>query len=125
MGIVLMFHSLVRFVVLLAAFAGIVKTLFVLAHKAPPDKLDRVLASAFVGLYDLQVLLGLLVILLGGLQDALHPIVMFVGALVAHGLQMATRRSETDQARWMRLLLYVVPLVIILIGLAVVDALPV
>jgi hypothetical protein len=124
MDIVLFIHSLVRFVILLVALAGIVAALMAMARKSVPRNLDRTLASAFVGLYDLQALLGILIILLGGLSQAVHPIVMFVGLVAAHGLQRMTRR-ERSNTPLLRLALFVVPLLIILVGLASIGHLPI
>jgi len=125
MDIVLLLHSLVRFVILLVAVVGIVKGLVALIQKSAADKLDQTLTSAFLGLYDLQMLLGLLIILLGGLSQAIHPIVMFVGILLAHGLQAMTRRATGSNAALYRLALYIVPLLVILVGLSTIGHLPV
>ncbi len=119
---ILQIHSLVRFLILLVAVAGIIKTLAALLMKAKAERIDQVLASTFLGLYDVQALLGLLVIFLGGLSQALHPVVMIVGLAAAHGLQSMTRRATESQIHVRRLALYIVPLVIILIGLAVLPA---
>jgi hypothetical protein len=125
MDIVLLLHSLVRFLLLLAAVVGIVKTVINLAGKTEPAATDRTLASAFRGLYDLQVLLGLLIIFLGGLVNALHPVIMFIGVLTAHALQAMSRRAQGMNVHLLRLAFYVVPLAIILVGLAVINHLPV
>ncbi len=125
MDIVLLLHSLVRFVLFILALVGIVVTVAALARRSAPAPMDRGIGSAFVGVYDLQALLGLLIILLGGLTNALHPIVMFVGIVVAHGLQAATRQAEAPRVHLLRLALYVVPIVIVLVGLAVISRLPV
>ncbi len=125
MDIVLLLHSLVRFVILLLAIVGIIKALIALVQKSVSGKLDQTLASAFTGLYDLQVLIGLLLILLGGLSEAVHPIVMFIGVVAAHGLQAMTKRAEGSNVTVYRLALYVVPLVVILVGLATIGHLPV
>lgn len=125
MNIVLELHSIVRFLVLLLAIVGIVLALVGLAQKKTPAKMDQTAGSIFLGLYDLQMLLGILVILLGGLTNALHPVVMFIGLVVAHGLQRMTQRAKGTNIHMMRLGLYVVPLAIILLGLAVINHLPV
>lgn len=122
MDVVLAIHSLMRFIVLLVAVVGIVKALVSLVQKSASDKMDQTLASVFVGLYDLQMLLGILVILLGGLKSAAHPVVMFIGILVAHGLQRMIRRAQGANARLYRLGLFVISLVIILIGISVLPA---
>ncbi len=118
MDIALLLHSFVRFVILLIAVIGIIKTLVALLQKSAAAKLDQTLASVFVGLYDLQALLGILIVFLGGLTQAVHPIVMLIGLVVAHGLQTLTKRAGGQQAHLNRLALYVVPLAIILFGLA-------
>ncbi len=124
MDIVLLLHSLVRFVLLIVAVVGIVVTLVALARQSAAAPMDRGIASGFVGLYDLQVLLGLLIILLGGLTNAVHPIVMFLGVIAAHGLQSAARRAEGTRLSLLRLALYIVPTAIILVGLAAISRLP-
>lgn len=125
MDIVSLIHSLVRFVILVIALVGIVKALLSLAQKSVPVKLDQTLASAFLGLYDLQVLIGLLIILLGGLTDVIHPIIMFVGVALAHGLQAMTKRAAGANATLYRLAFYIAPLLVILVGLAAISHLPV
>ncbi len=125
MDIVLLLHSLVRYLLLLAAIAGIVKTFFGIVRGGESSPSDRTLASAFLGLYDLQVLLGLLIIFLGGLINALHPVIMFIGVLSAHALQALSRRAQGTNLNLVRLAFYVVPLAIILVGLAIINHLPV
>ncbi len=125
MNIILALHSLTRFVILLAAVIGLGKTVIALLQKSAPAKIDQTLASIFLGLFDLQLLLGLLIILLGGLTEPLHPIVMFVGLVAAHALQAMARRADGSAVQRNRLLFYVVPLAIILVGLAIIGRLPV
>jgi hypothetical protein len=143
MDLVLELHSFVRFLVLLAALIGLVVTLVSLLQRTPvraatapptgqtivreprPQKIDQAVAGAFLGLYDLQVLLGLLIILLGGLTQAVHPIVMAAGVMAAHWLQILVKRAPESRVPMLRLAFYVVPLAIILVGLAVINHLPV
>jgi hypothetical protein len=125
MDIVLAVHSIVRFLILLAAVIGIVKALISLVQKAKSDHLDQSVASAFLGLYDLQALLGVLIILLGGLSQAIHPIIMIVGLLLAHALQSMVKRADGSAAAVYRLALYIVPLLIILVGLSSIGHLPI
>jgi hypothetical protein len=125
MDVILEIHSLVRFLILLAAAVGIVKALVSLAQKTKSDNIDMTVASAFLGLYDLQVLLGILIILLGGLENAIHPIVMIVGLGLAHGLQSMVKRADGSTAAVYRLALYFVPLLIVLVGLSAIGHLPI
>jgi hypothetical protein len=125
LDIVVAIHSIVRFLILLAAAIGILKALATLVQKAKTDGLDQTVASAFLGLYDLQALLGVLIILLGGLSQAIHPIVMIVGLVLAHGLQSMVKRADGSTAAVYRLAFYIIPLVIILVGLSSIGHLPV
>ena len=125
MDIVLLIHSLVRFAILIVAVVGIVMTLIALLQSKAPAPVDQTLSSIFLGLYDLQALIGMLIVLLGGLTNALHPVVMFVGLVIAHGLQTRVKRAPASNVHALRLILYIVPLAIILVGLAVINRLPV
>ncbi len=125
MDIVLLVHSFVRFLVLITAFLGIVLALVSLIRKRPPEKTDQIASSAFVGLYDLQALLGILIIFLGGLTQAVHPIVMAVGVVVAHWMQSTSKRAQGASQSLMRPALFIIPLLIILVGLTVIGHLPV
>lgn len=125
MDIVLVIHSFVRFLILLAALVGIILALVSLIRKSPPEKTAQMVSSAFVGLYDLQVLLGLLIILLGGLTQAVHPIVMAVGVVSAHWMQSTSKHAKGASQSLMRLALFTIPLLIILVGLTVIGHLPI
>lgn len=125
MDIVFFIHSLLRFVILVVALAGVVLALVSISNKQLLEKQQRMLAAAFVGLYDLQALVGILLILLGGLTQAVHPLVMLIGVIVAHGLQSMTKREAGPNAAVTRLALFVVPLAIIAVGLASIGHLPV
>ena len=123
MDIVLMLHSLVRYVVLLAAIIGLIKTVFNLVMKKASGTADPILAAIFLGLFDLQALLGILVILLGGLRGPLHPLLMFVALVIAHGIGTAVKRGTGANVNLFRLALYGVPLAIVLFGLLIIGQL--
>ena len=123
MDIVLEIHSLVRFLILLAAIIGIITAVISLVQKKA-NQFDQTIASVFLGLYDLQALLGVLIILLGGLEQALHPIIMIIGLLLAHGLQSMVKRADGSTAALYRLALYIIPLLVILVGLNSIGRLP-
>jgi len=123
MDLVVFLHSHLRFVILFVAIIGIVKTLIALSQKSEPAKFDQILGAIFVHLYDLQALLGILIIFLGGLRAVIHPIVMFIGLVMAHWLNIQTRKAQGANANLTRLGLYVIPLMIILFGLAIIGQL--
>ncbi len=122
---VLAIHSVIRFAILAVATAGLAKTIISLASRTAPARLDQTLATIFVGLFDLQALIGLLIILLGGLVGPLHPLLMFIALVIAHWVQSVLRQAQGASANQIRLVLYAAPLSIVLFSLALIGHLPV
>lgn len=89
-------HSGLRFLVLLAAAVAMAYSAYGLASKRPFDKAGRVLGAIFVGLLDLQILLGLAMVAMGFWYPALmgHLSMMVVGAAVAHVVLARNRKRE-------------------------------
>jgi len=89
-------HSGLRFLVLLAAVVVIAYSAFGLATKRPFDKVGRILGSIFIGLLDLQILLGLSMVAMGFWYPALagHLSMMLVAAAVAHVVLAKNRKRE-------------------------------
>jgi hypothetical protein len=88
-------HSGLRYLVLLAGLLAILYALYGLATRRPFDKPGRILATAYIGLVDLQVLLGLVLLVLWPYYPALigHIVMMVLAAAVAHGAQVANRKK--------------------------------
>lgn len=123
MDIVLMLHSLVRYIVLLAAIIGLIKAIYNLVVKNASANADPILATIFLGSFDLQTLLGILIILLGGLRGPLHPLLMFVALVIAHVLGSVVKRAAGANINLLRLAFYIVPLAIILFSLLIIGQL--
>jgi hypothetical protein len=123
MDLVLLLHSIVRYLVLIAAVLGLIKAVVSAAQKSAGGKADGILSAAFLGLLDLQALLGLLIILLGGLLGPLHPLVMFIALVLAHWLSITIKKAQGPRTAWMRIALFVVPLPLILFGLLIIGQL--
>ena len=117
----LIVHSYLRWLVLLAGAYAIFKMTRGYSSGAVYGPADRRNAAIFVGLFDLQFLVGL--ILYGvspltrsamanmptAMQDAHtrffvaeHPLMMFVALCAAHGASIWSRRATTDKAKFMR-----------------------
>lgn len=124
MNIVFLLHSLVRFALLLVVLLGLIRAIIALAKRAAPAQVDQTLATVFVGLFDLQALLGLLIILLGGLLGPLHPLLMFIALVFAHWMQSIAKQSQGVTVSQVRIAMYAVPLAIILFSLALIGHLP-
>lgn len=91
-------HSGLRYLVLLAA----VVALFALAYALASGRgvrAARILPAAFTGLLDLQILLGIGLVIGGVFPDAAvgHLVMMVLAAVVAHGASVLGKRASTVQ----------------------------
>jgi hypothetical protein len=91
MAILLMLHSIVRWLIVLVAFLAIIKFGIGAFGSGAFKPMDRGLSSGFSGLMDLQVMLGLIYFLWNGFASSTWPAfrfehmsVMLVAAAVAH-----------------------------------------
>ncbi len=91
MGMLFMAHSGVRYLVLLAGAVALVMSLM-----KGQDSNARKAMGAFVGAVDLQVLLGLLLIMQIPFYGALmgHISLMFGAVFAGHGFSVAAKKKE-------------------------------
>jgi hypothetical protein len=89
-------HSGIRYLVLLAAIAAVVYLIYGMATRRDFDKLAGALTGAYVGLMDLQVLIGILLYLLIPSYPALlgHVVMMLAAVSVAHVASIMNKRRE-------------------------------
>jgi hypothetical protein len=88
-------HSGLRYLVLLMGLVALAYFAYGLATKRPVDKGVRILGSSFVGLLDLQIVLGILLLATGWpFYPALwgHIVMMLLAAGLAHTLLVVNRR---------------------------------
>lgn len=88
-------HSMVRYLVLLAGVGAVVVAAAGLRRSdAGAREAERKTMTAFVGLLDLQVLVGLILVLVWPFYPMLfgHIVMMVLAAVVAHGGAYAARR---------------------------------
>lgn len=87
-------HSGLRYLVLLVGVAALVYFAIGLATKRPVTKTVRILGSAFVGLLDLQVLLGLAMVAMGFYYPKLigHIVMMLLAVGLTHVLLVVNRK---------------------------------
>jgi len=104
MGFVLMFHSIVRWLIVLVGAFAMGKFLMGWLRKSEFAKMDRGLSAGFSGLMDFQVLLGFIFFFWSGLTGAgfamyriEHMVTMLVAAVVAH-LPSFMKKSENQFA---------------------------
>lgn len=105
MNILLMIHSLVRWLIVLVAVAAIVKFTLGWLRGGEFKGMDRGLSSGFSGLIDLQVTLGLIFMVWTGLAGVGFPMfriehatMMVIAAVVAH--LPARWKNATDSIRF-------------------------
>ncbi len=126
MGIVLMLHSLWRWVVLALAIIALLKFALGWLQKKNPDTLDRRLLLAFTASLDLQVLLGIILIVnlfLTGASNRTaleHTIVMLVAAVVAHTSAIWRKRADNLFLR-NNAAIVLVTLLLIIVGVSSVN----
>ena len=125
MSILLMLHSIVRWVIVLVAVVAIVKLALGWLQGGAFKGMDRGLVAGFSGLMDLQATLGIVFLLWNGLATEIgfprhrieHAFVMIIAAVVAH--LPARWKNAADATRFRNsLLAIVVSLVLVYIGVA-------
>lgn len=121
---VFVLHSHFRYVVLLAAVAVLVVSVMGLRGATERRGAERGTMAAFVGVLDLQVLLGLVLLALFPFYPALigHIVMMVVAAVTAHvGSVMARRREPAGGAARVRLITVVLATVFIIGGIMAIQ----
>ena len=113
-------HSGLRYLVLLVAAIAVVSGALALRTERPTTSRDRVLMAVFTGLLDLQLLLGVGMIVAGILYPALigHIAMMLLAVVVAHAASVLARKApDPRRAHAMRLAGVLGALVLILGGI--------
>jgi len=113
-------HGEIRWLVALAAVAVLVRFAYGLAAKKQYAGLDRGLMAGFTGLLDLNLVLGLVLIVgLGGLTGPRieHGVTMLLAVAAAHS-SAAWKRSP-DSAKKYRNNIIVIVVAVLLVGVAV------
>ena len=125
MGFILMLHSIVRWLVVIVAVVAIARYALALAGKTQPGGLDRGLMTGYTGLLDLNVLLGLIVLIglgLYSLPQIEHAVGNLIGVVVAHVFAQRARKQTDDKAiARLRLIGVVASILIIVAGVALVN----
>ncbi len=122
-------HGLVRWLVVIVAVVAVVRYLLVMTGRAQPSGMDRGLMSGYTGLLDLNVLLGLILIV--GLSISAgqvmlvwleHALTNIVGVAVAHIFARRARKVEAAQLKARANLLgVVISILIIVVGVTIVG----
>ncbi|HYH78627.1 MAG TPA: hypothetical protein VEX86_02495 [Longimicrobium sp.] len=111
-------HSGLRYLVLLAAVVALVVLALGASGRQPFGKRARVVLSIFSGLLDLQILLGIAMVVMGCFYSALigHLMMMILAAVAVHGLSVYARKQGVPRRA------HTVALIGVLVGLALIAA---
>jgi hypothetical protein len=111
-------HSGLRYLVLLAAVASFLYSIIGAVTDRPWDKGGRILLVSFVGLLDLQVLIGLVLVFIWPFYPALwgHIVLMVLAAAVAHFTSIVNRRRPPEKKNHLTAALGVVGALILVVG---------
>jgi uncharacterized membrane protein YphA (DoxX/SURF4 family) len=112
-------HGMIRWVVALVAIVAILKFAISWLRQMPYTGMDRGLMSGFVGLLDLNFLLGLIILIFGGGFNGPrieHAVTMLIAIAIAHS-SAAWRQSDDEQKKFRNnLIVVVVSLALIILG---------
>ncbi len=111
-------HSGIRYLVLMFAVIAIVYIAYGLITKKPYDKTARIMGIVFNSSLDLNVFLGIILLIVKGYfsYQLMHIIFMFAALIAAHVLTVINKKKETPSYQ-IALFAIVVPLVLILLGI--------
>lgn len=86
MGFVQMIHSINRWIIVVVAVVALVKFLIGWIRSSDYQPADRGLMAAYTGLLDLQLILGIILLIGLGLKDYRieHAITMLIAIILAH-----------------------------------------
>lgn len=119
MNTLILIHGTIRWLVALVAIIGIVKFALGWLQQMPYKSMDRGLMSGYVGLLDLNLLLGLIILIFGGgfnRPRIEHTGIMLVAIVIAHS-SAAWRKSDDAQKKFRNnLIVVIVSLVLIFMG---------
>lgn len=125
MAFILILHSIVRWLVVLVAVVAIVRFALVMAGRMQSSGMDRGLMSGYTGLLDLNVLLGIILIIGLGEWETVqieHALTNIIGVAVAHVFaQRAKKMEDAKMKARTNLLGVVISLAIIVVGVAFVG----
>jgi hypothetical protein len=112
-------HSGLRYLVLLAGIVAILYLAWSVFGRRPSGRGGRVLTSVFLGLLDLQVVLGLILASMGVYYAALagHFIMMLIAVAVGHTTSLYARRTGGEKADPIRLVGLVITFGLIVMGI--------
>lgn len=121
-------HSGLRYLVLLAAIVALIVTALGTFGRKPYERPSRISMAAFTGLLDVQILLGIVMVVMGCFYSQLmgHLMMMILAAVAAHGCSVyARKQADGRRAHTVALVGVVLALVLIVGGISAIGRSPV
>jgi heme A synthase len=119
MNILFYAHSWLRYLVLLDALVALIALVYSVATGRSTSR-ARLLATSFAGLLDLQIVIGIMLVMGGMFPDAVtgHLILMVFAAVVTHAAFIVGQQSSSDRRELgIRLGGIVLALILIVVGI--------
>ena len=120
-------HSGLRYLVLLAGVVALLVMAMGTFGRRPFEKPSRISLAAFSGLLDLQILLGIAMVVMGCFYGALmgHLLMMVLAAVALHGLSVyARKQADPKKAHTIGLVGVVLALLLIVGGISAIKRSP-
>ncbi len=120
MDFLLTLHSINRWIIVTVAVAALIKFLIGWLRNSNYERADRILLTAYKGLLDLQLLMGIVLLIDSGF--ALRPLEHALAMIVAVALAHATRlwRDRPDRVKFRaNFLATLIGLLLIIAGVAI------
>jgi heme A synthase len=121
-------HSGLRYLVLLAGVVALIVLALGVFGRKPYERPSRISMAVFTGVMDLQVLLGIAMVVLGCFYSALigHLMMMVLAAAAAHGCAVyARKQADGKRAHTIALVGVVLALALIVGGITAIGRSPV
>ncbi len=121
MTVLVSIHSFIRWLILAAGIIAIVRAAWGWLKGLECARPDNMLGGVFTGLVDLNILIGVVLLILEWNDPErptlLHPLTMLLAAVVAHGTRVLGRKREARTRHLYQGLGFLVGFVLILIGI--------
>ena len=115
-------HGGLRWLVVLVAIVAIIKYTLGMVQKGEWQKNDRILMAAFAGMVDLNVLIGIILLLWRGIQESYwarerleHGVTMLIVIAILHATAK-WRRAGTDAMQFRNHLIVVVGTMLLIVA---------
>ena len=113
-------HNILRWLVLGVGLVGVSQALWGASEGGGTARLGALMPRVFVGLLDLQFLLGV-ILLVSSRTGWVHAVLMLGAVALAHVLHFRAKRSLPEWVRGSRIALFAFPMIVIFVGVNLID----